>query len=126
MERDLELFLYNDITALDTTLDLPSELENRQYSVSSGRIDILAKDSAENYVVIELKAGMAKDQTLTQLLAYMTDISSQFETLNIRGMIVAHDFSEKLVKATKLVPSIKLMKYNISLKKNICALYFLG
>ena len=114
MERDLELFLYNDIRALDPSLDLSDELENRQYNVSSGRIDILAKDELGKFVVIELKAGTAKDAALAQLLAYMTDISYQFDTENVRGIIVAHDFSEKLVKASRLVPSVDLKRYNIS------------
>lgn len=70
MEKDLELFLCNEIQSLDPTLDLPEELESRQYTVSSGRIDILAKDTSGAYVVIELKAGTAKDQSLTQILAY--------------------------------------------------------
>jgi hypothetical protein len=113
MEKDLELFLYNDIRSLDPELDLPEELENRQYNVTSGRIDILAKDTDGAYVVIELKAGTAKDQALTQLLAYMGDIAEQFES-GASGILVAHNFSDKLVRASKLVPSIKLMKYNIS------------
>ena len=113
MEKDLELFLYNDIRRLDVGLDLPEELENRQYSVASVRIDILAKDAEGAYVVIELKAGTAKDQALTQLLAYMADIAEQFNS-KVRGILVAHGFSDKLIRASKLIPSINLMKYNIS------------
>lgn len=113
MERDLELFLYNDIRSLDPDLDIPEELETRQYSVSSGRIDILARDNSGAYVVIELKAGTAKDQALVQLMAYMDDISVQFNA-ETRGILVAHGFGDKLIRASKRVPSIKLIKYNIS------------
>jgi len=113
MERDLELFLYNDIRSLDPGLDLPEELETRQYSVSSGRLDILARDSSGLYVVIELKAGTAKDQALVQLLAYMDDISVQFNA-DTRGILVAHGFGDKLIRASKRVPSVKLMKYDIT------------
>ena len=113
MEKDLELFLYNDIGSLEPDLDLPEDIETRQPSVESGRIDILAKDKDGSYVVIELKAGTAKDQVLAQILAYIGDISDQFD-VNTRGIIVAHGFSPKLVKASKRVPSVKLMKYNIT------------
>jgi len=112
MERDLELFLYNDIEALEAGLEFPEDLETRQPRVESGRIDILAKDS-KGYVVIELKAGQAKDQALTQLLAYMGDVGEQYES-STRGILVAHDFAPKLLRAAKLIPSVKLMKYNIS------------
>ena len=114
MERDLELFLYDDIHSLNPSLDLSVELENSQYNVESGRIDILAKDSDGSFVVIELKAGIAKDATLTQLLAYMMDIGVQFDTETVKGIIVAHDFSEKLLKASKLVPRVELKRYKIA------------
>lgn len=112
MEKDLELFLYNDISSLEPGLDLPRDIETRQSSVEGGRIDILAKDSEEAYVVIELKAGKAKDQALAQLLAYMGDIAEKDDS-RVRGILVAHSFSDRLIRASKLVPSIKLMKYNI-------------
>ena len=112
MEKDLELFLYNDITSLEPGLDLPDEEVTRQISVESGRLDILATDKEGMNVVIELKAGVAKDQVLTQILAYIADVSEQSD-MPTRGIIVAHDFSPKLVKGSKLVPSVKLMKYNI-------------
>ena len=55
------------------------------------------------FVVIELKAGTAKDQSLTQLLAYMSDIAEQFQS-ETKGIIVAHGFGDKLIRASKLVP----------------------
>jgi len=113
MERDLELFLYNNISSLDSSLDLPDDIESRQPAVESGRLDILAKDSDGAYVVIELKAGLARDQALTQLLAYMGDIAEQYNA-NTRGILVAHEFSDRLVRAAQLIPSVKLMKYTIS------------
>jgi len=114
MEKDLELFLYNDISSLDPGLDLnlPEEIESRQSPVEGGWIDILAKDADGTYVVIELKPGKAKDQALAQLLAYMVGISEKYDS-RARGILVAHSFGDRLIRASKLVPSIKLMKYNI-------------
>lgn len=112
MEKDLELFLYNDISSLEPGLDLPEDIETRQSPVEGGWIDILAKDSDEAYVVIELKAGTAQDQALVQLLAYMVGIAEKDDS-RVRGILVAHSFSDRLIRASKLVPSIKLMKYNI-------------
>jgi hypothetical protein len=114
MEKDLETFLLNDISSLDSSLTLISKIENRQITVPSGRIDILAKDKDGIDVVIELKAGEAKDSSLTQLLAYMNDIISKSGSGKVRGILVAHEFSDKLIKASKLVPSILLKRYNVS------------
>jgi len=112
MEKDLELFLYDDISVLDRSFILP-DIENRQPKVASGFIDILAQDDSGAYVVIELKAGMAKDQALAQVLAYMSDVEEEFNT-EVKGVIVAHEFSEKLVKASKRVNGVKLVKYKVA------------
>jgi hypothetical protein len=113
MEKDLETFLINNIISLDPTL-LLTKTGKRQITVPSGRIDILAKDKEGFDVIIELKAGEAKDGSLTQLLAYMNDLISESNSGKVRGILVAHEFSDKLKKASKLVSGICLKRYNVS------------
>ncbi len=111
LERDLELFLYNDLGSLELDLNLPGD-NGSQIKVDRGRLDILAKDKDGAYVVIELKAGTAKDQALTQLLDYMGVIAEKYDS-NVRGILVAHSFNDRLIRASRMVPSIKLMKYKV-------------
>ncbi|EHU9474294.1 DUF91 domain-containing protein, partial [Vibrio vulnificus] len=79
-----------------------------------GRIDILAKDKTGQLVVIELKAGKAKDSALGQLLGYIGCLSESSDTSNIRGILVASDFDKRVVFGAKAISNVKLVKYQIS------------
>ncbi len=110
LERDLENFIVEDLGALEDGLSLYEG--GRQYPVSSGRIDILAKDGKGGFVAIELKAGTATDSVLTQILAYMADVGHELaDGKGVRGIVVAHDFTDRLVSATSLIPSVRLVRY---------------
>ena len=50
---------------------------------------------------------------LTQTLAYMVDIEKIAEQRKVRGIIIARDFSSKLVSAVSRVQDIELMKYKV-------------
>jgi len=89
------------------------EPKYRQVSVDSGLIDVLAEDSQGNMVIIELKAGQAKDRVLAQTLAYMSDITETYGNAETRGIIIAHSFSDRLLQAVKIVPRVKLLRYGI-------------
>ena len=108
-ERDLEDYLASNLEALEEGL----KLVGKQVEVATGRIDLLAEDSHENLVVIELKAGEADSSSLTQLLAYISAIRDERKTENVRGILVAHDFSDKVIYAARLLPYVKLKKYRV-------------
>jgi len=74
-----------------------------------GRIDILAYDKNGTPVVIEVKSGKADDATLTQLLAYMSEIEKK-EGKTSRGVIIAEDFTRKLQHAVKTLNNVKLVR----------------
>jgi len=66
LERDLHLYLSTRVGEIDSGLSL---VENGvEYQTEAGRIDLLARDPDDRLVVIELKAGKAKDSALGQLL----------------------------------------------------------
>jgi len=117
IEHDLESFIIEQINAVEEGLTL-NESSYQQVTVDSGRLDILAEDSEGHPVVIELKAGQAKDQVLTQILAYIGDIMETSGDSDTRGIIIAHGFSGRLIQAVKIVPNIKLLRYSIKFNFN--------
>lgn len=108
LERDLQLALRSNIQQLEDELVI---IDNgKEYITDAGRVDILARDAKDTIVVIELKAGMAAPEALTQLLAYMGTVSKQ-EGKEVRGILVAGDFHPRVVYAVRAVPNAKLRRY---------------
>jgi RecB family endonuclease NucS len=112
LERDLQLALRANIAQLEHGLKIIDD--NKEHSVSSGRIDILAEDHSGARVVIELKAGTADRDAIGQILAYMGDVLDQAKGKNVRGILVARDFEARAISASRAVPTIKLKEYNFT------------
>ncbi len=108
LERDLQRTLRDNIEQLEPGLTIVDG--GAEKSVATGRIDITAKDSQGNLVIIELKAGVAPDSALTQLLGYMGSMEP-VEEGTIRGILVAQDFTDRLVYAATMVPHVNLKAY---------------
>jgi hypothetical protein len=114
LEEDLEDNVAKNLTLVESGLK-PYENSGRQFSIESGRIDILATDKEGNLVVLELKAGTGNDAVLTQVLSYMATLKKDIAgDKKVRGIIVAHDFSDRLIKAASLVENLKLVKYKVN------------
>ena len=114
LERDLHTYLACRVEKIEQGLEI---VENGvEYQTDAGKIDILAKDKANNLVVIELKAGKAKDSAFGQLLGYIGCIttSAEFKNIKIRGIIVASNFEQRVIYAARGLPNIKLIKYQLS------------
>jgi hypothetical protein len=114
LERDLEEYLLRNLNQLEDGLKLYSieGISGRQYNTDVGRIDLLALDREGNFVVIELKAGLATDRVVGQVLGYMRYIRKNIATgKDVRGLIVADDFDERLKYAVAEIPKLKLKKY---------------
>ena len=114
LEGDLENFIFEKIESLEDGLTLYNGKSGRQYSTQSGIIDILAKDKEDYFVVIELKVGTAGDAVLTQTLSYMADISKDLAgQTRVRGIIIAQNFSKRLILAVSLLQNVELMKCKV-------------
>lgn len=95
--------------------------EGREYSTEVGRIDILAVDDNENFIVFELKLTKGIDNALGQLLRYMGWVKSKLaHGKSVKGVIVADSIDEKLKYATSMVSDVSLFIYqvNFSLQKD--------
>ena len=110
LERDLHSYLASRVSEIESGLTL---VENGvEYQTEAGRIDLLARDASNHLVVVELKAGKAKDNALGQLLGYIGCLSSSEG--NVRGILVASNFEPRVVFAAKGLPHVKLVRYQLS------------
>lgn len=95
-ENDLELIVW----AL--MIKNNAEYVERQRSEDGGkniRLDILMKTSKGDYVVMELKRGIAEKKTLrNQLRPYMMRVKRKLRLTKLKGIIVARGMSNDLEK----------------------------
>lgn len=109
LERDLQKALRANIQQLEDGLEIIDE--GKEYWTVAGRLDILCKDRAGEAVVIELKAGQASPDALTQLLAYMGEITKEgWKT--VRGILVAGDFHPRIGFAVQACSNVQLLRYS--------------
>ena len=111
LERDLQMALRANIEQLEPGLKIADGGKER--TVGAGRIDITAKDPAGQPVVIELKAGPASPDSLTQVLSYMAALEEE-EQKPVRGILVAGSFHDRVVLAARKVADLQLKQYSFS------------
>jgi len=108
LERDLQRALRLNIQQLEAGLQIIDD--DKERTTEAGRIDITAKDANNTTVVIELKAGTAAPEALTQLLAYMGVVSKQ-DQKPARGVLIAGDFHPRIVFAAQAIANVQLRRY---------------
>lgn len=112
IERHLQDSLRREIGQLEMGLTVIDGGDER--SVDSGFIDILARDEAGAFVVIELKAGMAKREAVGQIAGYMGDLMAEEPDTDVRGILVAADFDKSCQSGVRAIPTLKLKRYRFS------------
>lgn len=112
LERDMQIALRRDISALDPGLTIIDDGMER--AVATGLIDILARDQNGARVVIELKAGRSDPRVIAQTLGYMGDLMDEDPDEPVRGIIVAHEFDARTRSAARALPHLSLHAYRIS------------
>ena len=127
MEQQLEDFIienWNE-TELGKKLDLIHDdgvLKSQQFQTDIGRIDILAKDKKTGaHVVIELKRNQTSDDTVGQVLRYMGWVKQNLRDDNVRGIVIAGKYDEKLQMASQMVSDkldVYIYEVNFSLKQH--------
>ena len=122
MEKQLEDFIIAnwENTEFGKKYDLIEEegrIISQQYSTSIGKIDILAKDKkTKSYVVIELKKNQTSDDTVGQLSRYMGWVKEELKDDNVKGIIVAGKFDEKLKYAKTMLQNSEAFLYEVDFK----------
>lgn len=124
-EKDLQNFLAKDLSLIESGLLLYMEedISGIEFPVGNRFIDILALDSNNNYVVIELKVSRGYDRVVGQILRYMAWIRKNHaeESQKVRGVIIAREISDDLLLACSETNNVELYEYSlaVTLKKII-------
>ena len=118
LEKDLQRYLSDNLHIIEPGLALfqDEDISGFEYPAGGGRrIDILAKDSAGNFVVLELKVEKGYDRVVGQLLRYMNWVRKELAEpgQRVRGIIVCRTMSEDLVLACSSIKDVELYEYRL-------------
>lgn len=117
-EKDLQSYLVKNLSLLEPGLSLYEEEGIRGIEFPAGKryIDILAIDTNNDFVVIELKVSKGYDRVVGQLLRYVSWIRQNLasENQDVRGLIVARNISADLMLACSELPNVQLFEYELS------------
>jgi len=121
-EKDLQNFLAENMSIIEPGLKLYGDEENvksgLEYPADKKRIDILALDKNDNFVVIELKVSKGYEKVVGQLLWYKNWIKRNMAEngQNIRGIIICKEITDDLLLACDGLGDIELFEYDLYVK----------
>ena len=115
-EKDLEDFLWSEWESIDFGFDRPIYLVGKQKRLSEGtsdRVDLLARGRSGEHIAIELKIVEARRGDYTQLTSYMGNLqSSGVSAEKVRGILIAPEFSQKVLSSAAIEPRVTLLRFN--------------
>ncbi len=118
LEKDLQRYLADNLQLIEPGLTLfqDEEITGFEYPAGGGRrIDILAKDKAGGFVVLELKVEKGYDRVVGQLLRYVNWVRKELAEpgQRVRGIIVCRTMSEDLILACASIQDVELFEYRL-------------
>ncbi len=121
-EKDLQKYLVRNLSIIEKGLKLyqADGIDGEEFYVpgTSRRIDILAIDKQDNYVVIELKVSRGYEKVVGQTLFYQSSIKTIFKQNKVRAIIIAREITSELKTATNFLSDFELFEYELSLTLN--------
>jgi hypothetical protein len=122
-ENDLRNYLVKNLSIIEKGLkiyEVQDGVTGAEFFVpgTTRRIDILAIDNQNNFVVIELKVSRGYEKVVGQILYYQSMIKTHFKQDKVRAIIIAREISPELKAATLFLPDIELFEYQLSLTLN--------
>ncbi len=115
LEKDLQSALRLNIESIELGLTIVDGGNER--NTKAGRIDITAQDQNGKKVIVELKAIEARPSVIAQTLAYMEAVSEE-DKCDVRGIIIASGFSERVLLASRQIKNLKLIEYKFQFNFN--------
>lgn len=121
-EKDLQKYLVRNLSVVEKGLKLyqADDINGEEFYVpeTSRRIDILATDENNNFVVIELKVSRGYEKVVGQTLFYQSSIKTIFKQDKVRAIIIAREITSELKTATQFLPDFELFEYQLSVTLN--------
>ncbi|HEY6979203.1 MAG TPA: endonuclease NucS domain-containing protein, partial [Chitinophagaceae bacterium] len=121
-ENDLRNYLIRNLLAIEKGLNLyqADGVTGEEFFVpgTARRIDILAVDKQNQFVVIELKVSRGYEKVVGQTLFYQSSIKTLFKQDKVRAIIIAREITPELKTATQFLLDFELFEYQLSLTLN--------
>jgi endonuclease len=120
-ESHLRDFLKNNLHVIETGLKLYRDEEDEtitgvEFDAGGRKIDILAIDKDDNFVVIELKVSKGHEKVIGQILRYRGWVRKNLASDKIiRGIIIAKIITEDLKLAASETKDIELFEYDLKI-----------
>jgi endonuclease len=120
-ESHLRDYLANNLEKIEPGLRLYTDEEDEnikgvEFEAGGRRIDILAVDKENKFVVIELKVSRGYDRSVGQLLRYKAWVKQNLaDGQKVRGIVIAKDISEDLKLAASESSDIDLFEYDLKI-----------
>ncbi len=126
-EKVIEDILEHRLDLLEEGLVLHVEdgKRGRQFATERGRIDLLARDKDQNWVVIELKRERAGDKVIGQTLRYLGWVRQNRLRSNehARGFIVGKPIDRNLIAAAMGAAEVPLKLFEFDFKLGVAQRY---
>jgi Holliday junction resolvase-like predicted endonuclease len=87
-------------------------LVGRQIPTPAGRLDLLCKDAAGTYVVVEIKRDQGTDRVVGQILRYMGWVKESKGT-EVRGIIVVQSRDPALSYAIQATTNVQIKEFRM-------------
>ncbi len=119
MEKDLEDYLVGNLGLIEPGLELYVDAEGcsgRQYVTPIGKIDLLCVSNGR-ITVVELKKGRSSDSVVGQISRYIGWAKENLANeRTVNGIIIVHEFDEKLKYAVAAHDNLDLKYYRIQIE----------
>jgi len=120
-ESHLRDYLKNNLSVIEPGLKLYKDEEDDtivgvEFDVGGKRIDILAVDKNENFVIIELKVSKGYERVIGQILRYKAWVRKNLAgNQGIRCVIIAKVITEDLKLAASETKDLELFEYDLKM-----------
>ena len=114
-------YLKNNLHVIEPGLKLYRDEEDDtiigvEFEAGGKRIDILAVDKDNNFVIIELKVSRGYEKVIGQILRYRAWVRKNLAgEQGIRGIIIAKVITEDLKLAASETKEIELFEYDLKM-----------
>ena len=105
-EKKLEKYMINNLDLIEEGL----KYIGSQILLKNGRIDILAKDINNQYVIIELKIKEDKN-LIWQCISYPEQFKNLKKVNNVRMITLSSEYSNHILNSIKKIGNIETFKY---------------